>query len=202
MANKRNTATVGAVEHGNSFVLVTVAHDGNVLDRRHVDLTGPELPTHPYHHQGSWAVGRYKDSPWAKDISLADAVRLVEKVEAAAAKGARQALADLQDVVAAPINSIAIRACPAMPPTIEARIMDNRAQTYADTVMYRLALAAAAEAKGWRVIWYDRDEVMARAARALGVKDAAKILAQIGKTLGPPWQAKQKLAAAAAIASR
>src|SRR2546428_4129791 len=39
------------------------------------------LPTHPHHHEGSWAVGRYLKSPWARAISLTDAVALVERSE-------------------------------------------------------------------------------------------------------------------------
>ncbi|WP_437727020.1 hypothetical protein [Sorangium sp. So ce861] len=91
----RRAATVGVAEHGNSAVLVTVAPGGELLDRRRVDLTDPGLPTHPHHHEGSWAVGRYRDSPWARPISLADAVALVERVPkhklAAAAALAAQA---------------------------------------------------------------------------------------------------------------
>ena len=65
-------ATVGVAEHASSAVLVTVAPSGEILDRRRIDLTRG-LPTHPYHHEGSWAVGRYLNSPWARTISLADA---------------------------------------------------------------------------------------------------------------------------------
>ena len=79
MGVAKQSAVVGVTEHGNSAVLVTVASDSSILDRRKIDLT-TDLPTHPYHHQGSWAVGRYKDSPWSKDISLPDAIALVERV--------------------------------------------------------------------------------------------------------------------------
>ena len=48
-----------------------------------------------------------------------------------------------------PISSIAIRVCPRLPPTIEERIADTRAANVADSVMYRQALASAAEARGW-----------------------------------------------------
>jgi len=47
-------SAVGVAEHGNSAILVTVAPDGRLLDRRRIDLTHG-LPTHPYHHEGSWA---------------------------------------------------------------------------------------------------------------------------------------------------
>src|SRR5215831_3213742 len=100
-------AAVGVAEHGNSAVLVTVAPGGELLDRRRIDLTRG-LPTHPYHHEGSWAVGRYTNSPWAKAISLADAVALVERVRESAARGARESLEALAVTVPVPIASIAI----------------------------------------------------------------------------------------------
>lgn len=93
----QRTAIVGVVEHGNSAVLVTVASDGELLDRRHIDLTDPGLPTHPHHHEGSWAVGRYLNSPWARAISLTDALALVERVRESAARGAREDLEALAE---------------------------------------------------------------------------------------------------------
>jgi hypothetical protein len=69
----------------------------------------------------------------------------------------------------------------------------------ADSIMYRMALSAAAEARGWSVHWYDRDSVFGEAAAALGKKDMDMHLAAMGRAVGPPWQAKHKLAAAAAI---
>jgi hypothetical protein len=193
-------AIVGVVEHGNSAVLVTVAPGGELLDRRRIDLTERGLPTHPHHHEGSWAVGRYRDSPWARPVSLAEAVLLVERVRASAARGARESLEALAAAVPVPIAGIAVRLCPKLPPTIEERIADNRAQTVADSVMYREALAAAAEARGWSVHWYDRERVFRDAAVALGRADIDAFLQAMGRSVGPPWQARHKLAAAAAIA--
>jgi hypothetical protein len=196
----RRGATVGVVEHGNSAVLVTLAPGGELLDRRRIDLT-EGLPTHPHHHQGSWAVGRYLNTPGAKRMSLADAVALVERVRVAAADGAREHLEALAGAVPMAIARVALRICPALPPTVEERIADNRAQTFADTVMYRLALATAGEARGWSVHWYDRERVQAEAAAALGRKDVEAFLAAMGRSIGPPWQATHKLAAAAALAA-
>jgi hypothetical protein len=173
-------ATVGVVEHGNSAVLVTMASH-EIVDRRTVDLTHG-LPTHPHHHEGSWAVGRYRDSPWARDISLPEAVALVERVRAAAAQGACDSLEALAAAVPIPIASIALRECPALPRTVE-------------------ALAAAAKARGWHVHWYDRETVFDAAAAALGREDLGEFLQALGRGVGPPWQAKHKLAAAAAIAA-
>jgi hypothetical protein len=196
----QGAATVGVAEHGNSAVLVTVAPGGELLDRRYVDLTRG-LPTHPYHHEGSWAVGRYRNSAWSKEISLADAVALVGRVREAAARGARDILEALAAAVPKPISRIAIRFCPELPPTTEGRIADSRAASMADSIMYREALAAAAKARGWPVYWYDRDRVFHEAAAVLGRRDIDAFLQTMGRSIGPPWQAKQKLAAAAAIAA-
>jgi hypothetical protein len=196
----QDRASVGVAEHGNSAILVTVARGGELLDRRRIDLTRG-LPTHPYHHEGSWALGRYADSPWARPISLADAVALVERVRESAALGARASLEALAAAVPVPIASIAIRVCPTLPPTTEERIADTRAANVADSVMYREALAGAADARGWSVHWYDRDRVFRDAAAALGAKDVQDVLQAMGRAIGPPWQAKHKLAAAAALAA-
>jgi len=199
-ARSQRGAAVGVAEHGNSAVLVTIAADGALLDRRRIDLT-EGLSTHPHHHEGSWAVGRYLDSPWARKTSLADALALVEQVRVAAARGAREGLETLAAAVAVPITTIAIRVCPPLPPTVEERIRDNRAQTVADTVMYREALASAAEARGWSVRWYDRERVFGDAAKAMGREEIDPVLAAMGRAAGPPWQASHKLAAAAALAA-
>ncbi len=199
-ARMQHPATVGVAEHGNSAVFVTVAPSGDLLDRRRIDLTRG-LPTHPYHHEGSWAVGRYVNSPWAREISFADAVALVERVRDSASRGARKSLEALAAAVPVRIASIAIRICPKLPSTTEERIIDNRAANVADSVMYREALATAAEARGWTVHWYDRERVFQDAAAALGGKDVDAFLHAMGRSIGPPWQAKHKLAAAAALAA-
>lgn len=199
-AKVQHAAAVGVAEHGNSAMLVTVAPGGEFVDRRRIDLTRG-LPTHPYHHEGSWAVGRYLNSPWARQISLTDAVTLVERVRESAARGARESLEALAAAVPVPIARIAIRVCPTLPATTEQRITDTRAANVADSVMYREALATAAQARGWRVHWYDREQVFRDAALALGLEDVGAFLHAMGRSIGPPWQAKHKLAAAAAIAA-
>jgi hypothetical protein len=201
VARSEQAATVGVAEHSNSAVLVTVAPGGELLDRRGIELTERGLPTHPHHHEGSWAVGRYLNTPGARTLSLADAVALVERVRASAARGARDQLEALAAAVPVPIARIAIRACPRLPATIEERIANHRAQTFADSVMYREALATAAEARGWSVHWYDRASVFRDAAAVLGREDIDAFLHAMGRSIGPPWQAKHKLAAAAALAA-
>jgi hypothetical protein len=190
---------VGVAEHGNSAVLVTLAPGGEFLDRRRIDLT-TGLPTHPYHHEGSWAIGRYLNS-WSRAISLPDAIALVERVRAAAAQGARASLEALAEELTVPITAIAIRVCPELPATTEERITDTRAASVADSIMYREALATAGAARGWSVHWYDRERVFREAAATLSSKDVEGFLQAMGRSIGPPWQAKHKLAAAAALAA-
>ena len=197
----QRAASVGVVENANSAVLVTVAPGGEVLDRRRIELTGPDLPTHPHHHEGSWAVGRYLGTPGARVLPLPDVVALVERVRAAAARGAREGLDALATAVPMPIARIAIRVCPELPASTEERIADNRAQTFADSVMYREAIAAAATARGWALHWYDREQVFRDAAAALGRRDVNPLLQAMGRSIGRPWQVAHKLAAAAAISA-
>src|SRR5262245_20995655 len=201
MAARGLAASVGVAEEANRAVLVTVAQDGRFLDRRCIELSERGLPTHPHHHEGSWAVGRYQNVPKERVPSLAEAVALVERVRASAARGAREGLEALAAAVPLPIASIAIRACPRLPPTTDERIADNRAQTVADSVMYREALATAAEARGWSVHWYDREQVFHDAAAVIG-EDVHAFLHAMGRSIGPPWQARHKVAAAAALAAR
>jgi hypothetical protein len=63
----------------------------------------------------------------------------------------------------------------------------------------REALATAAESRGWSVRWYDREHVFHEAATMLGCEDVNAFLSAMGRSIGPPWQAKHKLAAAAAL---
>ncbi|WP_239491601.1 hypothetical protein [Luteitalea sp. TBR-22] len=195
-------AVVGVVERGSTAVLVTIGPDMRVLDRRRVDLIAPGLPTHPHHHEGSWAVGRYLGTPGARPMPLADAVALVEQVRASAERLAGSALDSLAADVPAPITRLALRACPPLPPTVEARIRDHRAQAMADSVMYRRALAGAASERGWSVHWYDVDRVHLEVAAVLGRDDVEVALREMGRGLGPPWQEAHRRAAAAALAAR
>src|SRR5437867_6493986 len=128
-------------------------------------------------------------SPGARRRSRTHAVALVERVRGSAACGARESVESLAAEVPVPIARIAIRVCPELPATTEERIADNRAQTFADSVMYREAIAAAARARGWALHWYDRKQVFRDAAAALGCQDVGPFLHAMGRSIGPPWQA-------------
>jgi hypothetical protein len=99
------------------------------------------------------------------------------------------------------ILGIALRQCPELPPTIAEQITNYRAHNVADWVMYRKALAAAAEARGWPVHWYDPRQVHVMASKALGVKNLDAHFVQLRRSVGPPWGQDHKIAMAAAIAA-
>jgi hypothetical protein len=194
-------AIIGVSDHGGWAVLVAATRDGAVLDRRRIELIAPGLPSFPHHHEAQWAQGRYLDVPWARKVSLEEAFELIKRAQASAIECATASLDTVATEVDAKITGLAIRACPELPPTVAERVADQRAQTMADSVMYREALAGAAKARGWAVHWYDKKTVFDAAARALGLEKIDPLLAKLGKSLGPPWQADHKLATAAAIAA-
>ncbi|HKW45489.1 MAG TPA: hypothetical protein VJN22_07515, partial [Candidatus Eremiobacteraceae bacterium] len=133
-------------------------------------------------------------------LPMDEAVALVERVRVSAEKHAVRAL-DALSMAVPHIAGISLRNCPPLPPTIAERITDYRARNLADWVMYRKALALAAEARGWRIHWYDTKQVLAAASQALGVESFDAHFLRMRKTIGPPWNADHKLAMAAAIAA-
>jgi hypothetical protein len=166
-------------------VLVTVARDGTLLDRRRVELVGEGLPKLPHHSEG-------------QGLPLDEAVELVERVRVSAERHAVLAL-DAVTMAVPRILGVALRKCPQLPPTIAERITDYRAQNNADWVMYRKALASAAEARGWPVHWYDAKSVLGAARQALRVENLDAHFLQVRRAVGPPWNQDHKLAMAAAI---
>jgi len=171
-------------DHGGWAILVAVAKDGTLLDRRRVELVDDDLPGIPHHHQG-------------QRLPMGAAVALVERVRASAERHAVLAF----DAVAAAvpdIEGVALRSCPDLPPTIAERITDHRARNVADWVMYRRALAAAAEQRGWNVQWFDSKSVVAEAGNALRL-DFGDYFARMRRDVGPPWNNDHKLAMAAAV---
>jgi len=177
--------TIGVSDHGGWAVLVTVARDGTLLDRRRVELVGEGLPKIPHHSEG-------------QGLPLDQAVELVERVRVSAERHAVRALDAVTKAVPR-ILGVALRKCPPLPPTIAERIQDYHAQNNADWVMYRKALASAAETRGWPVHWYDAKSVFEAARQALRVENLDAHFVQIRRAIGPPWNSDHKLAMAAAI---
>jgi len=182
----RDDAIIGVSDHGGWAVLVTVGSDGTLLDRRRVELVDENLPKIPHHSEG-------------QGLPLDDAVALVERVQASAERHAKLALEDLAKTMLGRNLGVALRQCPDLPPTIAERIRDYKAQNVADWVMYRRALAAAGEARGWAVHWYDAKKVSDAASEAMGIKDLEAHFAELRRSIGPPWSKDHKVAMAAAM---
>ncbi|MGC1452619.1 MAG: hypothetical protein WA830_21530 [Candidatus Sulfotelmatobacter sp.] len=180
-----NGGIIGVSDHGGWAVLVTVARDGTLLDRRRVELVGDGLPKLPHHSEG-------------QGLPLDEAVELVERVRLSAERHAVLAL-DAVTMAVPRILGVALRKCPQLPPTIAERITDYRAQNNADWVMYRRALASAAEARGWPVHWYEPKSVLGAASHTLRVKNLDAHFLRVRRAVGPPWNNDHKLAMAAAI---
>jgi len=178
---------IGVSDHGGWAVLVTVAGDGMLIDRRRVELVDTDLPKIPHHSEG-------------QRLPLDKAVALVERVRASAERHAKLVLDDVAMTVPGPVAGVALRECPNwLPPTIAERIKDYRAQNVADWVMYREALAGAAEARGWAVHWYDAKKVFDAASEALRIENLDAHFLQLRKSIGPPWSKDHQLAMAAAM---
>src|ERR1700722_8202264 len=175
----RDDGIIGISDHGGWAVLVTVAGDGSILDRRRVELVDEDLPKIPHHSE-------------RQALPLDEAVALVERVRVSAEWHAKLGLDAVAMTVPGRILGVALRQCPGLPPTIAERIKDYRAQNVADWVMYRKALATAAAARGWPVHWYDAKSVL--------TADLDPHFLKIRAALGPPWNNDHKLAMAAAIA--
>jgi len=177
---------IGVSDHGGWAVLVTVASDGTLLDRRRVELVDEGLPKIPHHSEG-------------QGLPIEEAVALVGRVEASAKRHSTLVLDAVAATVPGRIVGVALRQCPELPATIAERIKDYTAQNVADWVMYRKALAAAAEGRGWTVHWYDAKKVFDAASEALRVADIDAHFIKLRKTIGPPWNKDHKLAMAAAL---
>lgn len=184
---EEDRAIIGISDHGGWAVLVTVTADGTLLDRRRVELVSEDLPKIPHHSE-------------CQSLPLDEAVALVERVRLSAERHARVAFNGVTTAVPEErILGVALRHCPELPETVAERISDYRAQNVADWVMYRQAFAAAAEARGWAVHWYDAKNALAAASEALHVKNLDAFFLELRKTIGPPWSQDHKLAMAGAL---
>ena len=176
---------IGVSDHGGWAVLVTVARDGSLADRRRVELVDDNLPAIPHHHEG-------------QRLPVDEAVALVERVRASAERHAVRALDAVARAVPV-ILGVALRACPELPPTVAERLQDYRARNVADWVMYRRAMGTAATERGWLVYWYDAKKIIGEASRILRIETFDAHFLQMRHAVGPPWNQDHRLAMAAAI---
>src|ERR1700759_2677568 len=95
----KDDGIIGISDHGGWAVLVTVAGDGRLLDRRRVELVDEDLPRIPHHSEG-------------QGLPLAEAVALVERVRVSAERHAKLVLDAVAMTVPGRILGVALRQCP------------------------------------------------------------------------------------------
>ncbi len=162
-----------------------------VLLRRRVELVAAELPRQVFHA--------------AAELPGAPAEQLVHRVERSATECAGRELKRLCDDVAAlghTVGPVALCAEPREVPADVAKIVANHTLIHsAEGELYREALEWAADDLGLPLLQVDAKRVPAEAATRLGLTpDRQKaMLADLGRTLGPPWQADHKRATLLAL---
>jgi hypothetical protein len=169
-------------------VAVTASPGHEVVDRRRIELLGPGLPNAPVHHPD-------------QGLGLSDIEELVARVRASAARLTSASLDELAAALPGPVESVHLRALPAGFPTDIAVLLRAPYEARADAVMYRQVLASVAEARGWRVRFYDAKTVEAEAGALLG-RHADDVLRRPRERLGPPWTKDHRTALAATILAR
>jgi len=190
----------GMKAHSGWTALVVLGdHDGGlvVVDRRRIDLVEDEWAKQPYHA--------------AEDLKPAAARDLVERGIAAAH---RIAIQEMRAVVKRErerdneVAACAVLVGEPMPGWNTDEILAVHFRMHkAEGVLFRDALARAAEVCGLRLVAIPENLLSKHAERALGTSRAlgipasglAKKIAALGKSVGPPWGKDQKDAALAAL---
>lgn len=181
-------AVIGIFDHWGWGIAMTATADGQVLDRRRIELVAAGEPRYPYHHD-------------AQGLPLPDAEQMIASLERSVCRHAGLAFDSLAASIQTPVSGIALRACPRIRDTVQERLDDYFSRNNADSVLYRQALAEVAQARGWQVHWYDARTVVGNMCEALQLGAADQWFADLRQTLGSPWTQDHRLALAAAIAA-
>jgi hypothetical protein len=185
---------IGIDDHYAWANMVSVAMfgvEGIIMDRRRVELLDQQLPASPYHHD-------------TLRMPLSRADELVRHVTASANGHAKSALSSIiAELAPAQCRGIAIRVPPL--PDLPATVAEAHANTWitnrADGMIYHQALTRAAAELSLRVVCFEKEKVLERAAQACGktVRDVERQLKALGAALGPPWRKEHVVACAGAI---
>jgi hypothetical protein len=185
---------VGIAHHYGWAVAVTATNDHEVVDRRRIELIGPDLPVAPVHHEGGPHEMHRAGDP-LDDEALAD---LVGKVRSSVERTTASSLDELARSVDVPIGSLSVRAWAFDFPTDIAVQRVAPYESRADSVMYCQVLAEVAQDRGWRVHRFDAKRVEHDAAALLGDR-ADDVLHGPRERLGPPWSKDHRIALAATV---
>jgi len=175
-------------------VLGTTGDGPQVVDRRRVELVEKE--------EASWAKQPYHA---AEDLKAGEARELVARGIASARRIAvREARAAAQRARESghEVVACAVLASDPMPDwTVDEILAVHFRMHKAEGVLFKDALARAAEACGLRLVGIPEKQLDQHAARALAgpASRVKQTIASLGKSVGPPWGKDQKDAALAAL---
>jgi hypothetical protein len=176
---------LGIADHFGWAVAVTASPEGEVVDRRRIELVEPGVTPAPIHYDR----GR---------LDVAGTAALVAEVRASVERAAAAAFDEIAAAVPEPIVSISLRTWPPDFPDDIAVLRRPPYEARADAVMYRTVLAEVARQRGWDVHVYVAKDVVGQAEAVLGDR-AHEVLHGPRATLGPPWAKDHRVALAAAI---
>jgi len=185
-------AALGIRMHSGWGVLVAVSESMDVIDRRRIVVTDDEGPrgNQPFHH--AEALGLPRAEPF-----LAKYRSESERFARAAIEAATKELAAKGYSIAA----VALLLASGRPLPALAQILASHPLIHtAEGELFREVVSSACQALRIPVARYRERalEDIAKAALASSTANTKQRLADVGKTLGPPWTADHKAAALAA----
>jgi hypothetical protein len=176
---------LGIADHLGWAIAVTASADGEVVDRRRIELIEPGLSAAPIHYE-------------SRRLDVAATAALVARVRASVVRATSAALDEIATALPAPVRSISLRAFPHDFPDDIAVLCRAPYEARADAIMYRQELSELAHARGLEVRFYDAKVVEEQAASRLAER-ADQVLQGPRATLGPPWTKDHRTALAATI---
>jgi hypothetical protein len=189
---------LGFSVHTGWAAVVAVSADSpgsiTILDRRRMEMIrgdDPQGPRFVYHA--------------ARELSLEAAEKFVHASEQRALAGAREALGaaveSLRSAGHPPVACALVGGNPTPPGPLEAILRNHSAVHTAEGALFRQAVRRAGEALGIPVTEVRSKELVARAARVLGVTASRvpDLLARVGQQAGRPWSKDQKDATLVAL---
>jgi hypothetical protein len=184
-------AALGFSLHSGWGVASVVTSEPRVVDRRQVDFEPRGYPVQMYHA--------------ATGLPLPAATRLISEARAAVEAAMRQMLEDeIQRAAVLDLEVVAVGLAAEPRPTLDdlEKILAVHPRMHrAEGDLYRDALVDAAAASHLPLTLSPPGQLRQLAATSLGADQAGidRLLAELGRALGPPWQQDHKLATLAAL---
>lgn len=194
VGGRRSASAIGIEAHSGWAALVAVSggrEAPTVVLRRRLELADPDdgAAKQPFHA--------------AEDLAWPEARSFIAAAVSDARRRARRELGHVLDALAAEgfraVRCVVLTASGRELPALRSVLASHALIHAAEGDHFRDALARAAAARGIPVERISRKELPACASETVGVsaKAAAARVAAMGKAIGPPWAADQKLAALA-----